>query len=98
MFRQGRRCSACRRGKRNDAVKMQRTTLGVTSALAVLLLAAVVFQSLYRLREVPQPKARVRLVAALPAESPHWTIADEPLGQTEIINEAVLKTLNLDDY
>jgi Protein of unknown function (DUF3485) len=64
----------------------------------VLLGVAIAFQFLYRLRETPLPVARVRLADALPRSLEGWTVTEEPLGQTEIVNAAVLKTLNLDDY
>lgn len=65
---------------------------------AALLFLAVLFQGIYTLREVPQSQSRTRIVDAVSRMAPGWTTREEPLGQTEIVNEAVLKTLNLDDY
>jgi hypothetical protein len=64
----------------------------------LLLAAAFVFQFLDVLREIPQPVQRARIAALVPSRLAGWEVKDERLGQTEILNEAVLRTLNLDDY
>lgn len=55
-------------------------------------------QLVYTLREVPEPKQRKSLFELLPRAVEGWNISDMPLGSTEAINAATLKTLNLDDY
>ncbi len=66
---------------------------------AVLLLAgAIGLQFAFRLREQPQLVARPRISAVIPQRAADWFGQDEPLGATEAVNEAALKTLNLDDY
>jgi hypothetical protein len=64
----------------------------------VLLVGAVVFQVSFRLRDVPQDVMRARIAAVLPKDVEGWRAAEESLGATELINEATLKALNLDDY
>ena len=70
----------------------------VISAIGALLLAAVVFQLVYQLRETPEPVPRTRLVDALPKTVGGWDVGEESLGSTEAVNAATLKVLNLDDF
>ncbi|MBI5692947.1 MAG: exosortase-associated EpsI family protein [Verrucomicrobia bacterium] len=65
---------------------------------SVLLAVAVGFQFAYQLREQPQVAGRPRISASLPLRAGEWVGQDEPLGATEVVSEAALKTLNLDDY
>jgi hypothetical protein len=76
----------------------RRPATWICGLLAVVLTAAFGLQFFYLLRETPQPKQRERLKVLVPTEAGEWRSHEEPLGATETINEAVLKTLNLDDY
>ena len=70
---------------------------GLIFAAALVLIGAIVLQV-----GVPQRRARTverkSLARAVPVALDGWTVRDEALGQTEAGNDAVLKTLNLDDY
>lgn len=79
-------------------MRRRHTPAIVTGAVALLLIGAIGFQVLYRLRDVPQPKPRPRIAEVVPRLIEGLSVADEPLGLTEAVNEATLKTLNLDDY
>ncbi len=63
--------------------------------LGVLLVAAVL-QGFDVFREVPKPKAP-HLAAAVPDWVPGWRAREVPLGMTESVKNAVVKTLNYDD-
>jgi len=76
----------------------RRKTVLVSGGLGLLLLVAVGFQFGYRLREVAQPKPRVRIAEVVPRNLPGWSVSEESLGQTEAVSESTLKVLNLDDY
>lgn len=70
----------------------------VTIALAALLAVAIAAQFWQRTKVVPSATPHRRLAEATPRELRGWNVVDLPLGPTEAVNEAALKTLNLDDY
>jgi hypothetical protein len=70
----------------------------VTIALTFVLAAAVGAQFLHRTTTLPTSTPHRRLAEATPRELRGWQVTDLPLGPTEAVNEAALKTLNLDDY
>jgi Protein of unknown function (DUF3485) len=80
------------------SARVGRWARAVTGGAALLLLGAVVFQFVYRLREVPQPVARAKIADVVPRALAGWSVVDEPLGETEAVNQAALKKLNLDDF
>lgn len=65
---------------------------------ALVLIAAIILQFGFRWREVPNTGARPDLAKRLNAEPDGWQVVEERLGPTEGVAQAVLKTLNLDDY
>ena len=68
------------------------------AAVGLVLLAALASLFVGRWRGKPQQRDRPRMTAVVPKDLPGWVVSDEPLGQTEVVNHAVLKALNLDDY
>ena len=71
---------------------------GILLGLAGLLMAGVVLQFAYSLREEPPAQPRLRLAELIARQVPDWKVVDEPIGMTEATSEAALKTLNLDDF
>lgn len=72
--------------------------LWVCGVVGLVLLAGLALQFTYTIRQIPRAKPRDRLSVLVSASSDEWVARDEPLGATEAVNEATLKTLNLDDY
>ncbi|MFT3828381.1 MAG: exosortase-associated EpsI family protein [Opitutaceae bacterium] len=61
-----------------------------------VLLAAVALQGIAVFRETPQPRGP-HLDAHVPASVRGWRVRNLPLGQTESVRDAVVKTLNYDE-
>lgn len=74
---------------------MRRSLIAV---LTIILVGGIAFQALYSLRETPEPVARRRLADLVPREATGFAVTEERLGATEVVDQTVLRTLNLDDY
>ena len=68
--------------------------IGLTALLGV----GVGLQLVFSLREEPKAESRLRLAELIAKSASDWVVTDEPIGMTEAVSEAALKTLNLDDF
>jgi hypothetical protein len=68
--------------------------IGLTALLGV----GVGLQLVFSLREEPKAEPRLRLAELIAKSASDWVVTDEPIGMTEAVSEAALKTLNLDDF
>jgi hypothetical protein len=68
--------------------------IGLTALLGV----GVGLQLVFSLREEPRAEPRLRLAELIAKSASDWAVTDEPIGMTEAVSEAALKTLNLDDF
>jgi hypothetical protein len=68
--------------------------IGLTALLGV----GVGLQLVFSLREETKAEPRLRLAELIAKSASDWAVTDEPIGMTEAVSEAALKTLNLDDF
>jgi len=68
--------------------------IGLTALLGV----GVGLQLVFSLREETKAEPRLRLAELIAKSASDWVVTDEPIGMTEAVSEAALKTLNLDDF